>query len=237
MKTLSRNAGKAALVVSVIALLCSLTGFAPAAGFVITSSKQIRPGVIVTTDLRKGAVTSSDVRTGAVKSPDLATSAVQSSDIGTGQVQTGDIGEGQVQPADVTAPEPEQVELPTAPADEVSSTFAKVADVVTYTKEDPTSVLEIQWNGSASAGFSGCVFQLRVDGQPSGNAGGSEVFVSAGSTVSVAAVGLFDGLPAGPHEVSVYARATIEGGGLFPCTVGPQSATIKQTFLVGELVV
>jgi hypothetical protein len=227
MTRLRKHGPIAALAVSVLALLCSLVGFAPAAGLIITSSKQIRPGVIVSSDIHNGGVRSTDVRNGTV----------QSADIGTGQVQTADIGEGQVQPQDVTAPEPEEVVQPPAPADEVGTTYALVANVTTYTKEDPTSILEVTWTGSAAAGFSGCVFQLRVDGQPSGQAGGGEVFVSSGSMVSVSDSASFDGLGAGPHTVQVYARATIESNVLFPCTVGPQGASIDQTFIVAEQVV
>lgn len=221
---MSNKAGKAALVVAIIAMIASFAGMASAARFLITSSAQIKPGVILTNDIHKNAVRATDIQTGAVKSADLATGAVQSADI----------GEGQVQPEDVTAPEPEQIPDQGATV-EVTDTFALVDPVGAYTKEDPTSVLLIEWVGTARAEFSGCVFQIRVNGQPATAQGGGEVFVSNGSTWSGSTSALFDGFGAGPVNVEVWAKATISGTP-FPCTVGP-AGTIPQSFVVSEAVV
>jgi hypothetical protein len=168
------KSGKAALLVAVLALLSSLAGFSPAAGFIITSSKQIKPGVVLSSDIHKNgvrdsdiagnAVTGSDVSPSAIGTTDIAEGGVTTGDIGADQVTATDIGANQVTPESVEAPEPEE-EILTGGTVEATSEFAPTPLVGHYTKEDPTSILSVEWNGSAHAAFSGCVFQLRVNGQ------------------------------------------------------------------------
>jgi hypothetical protein len=235
---MNNKTGKAALLVAVLALLSSLAGFAPAAGFIISSSKQIKPGVIVSSDIHKGGVRSTDIRNGTVGGGDIATEGVASTDIANGTVGTTDIGEGQVQPGDVTMPEPEELAEPEGGTVEVGSEYQLVDEAVTYTKEDPTSVLAVEWNGTAHAGFSGCVFQLRVNGLAGNSAlsTGGDVFVAASSTWSGSTTALFDGLGTGAMKVEVWAKATIGGGSTFPCTAGPAD-TVPQRFVIGEEVI
>lgn len=216
-----------AAVVSTLALVVALTGVGAQASGVFVTSKQIKNGAILSQDIHKSAV----------KSSDLGKSSVKSVDIGEGAVQTSDIGTGQVTPDDVTMPAPAQLQenagdVATA---EVSDSFSLVDAVGTYSKQDPGSILEVDWTGSAAAGFSGCVFQLRVDGQPSGT-GTGEIYVANGSTVSVSASALFSALPAGAHQIQIWAKATI-GGASSTCTVGPATAGIGQTIVVSEQVV
>jgi hypothetical protein len=239
------KSGKAALLVAVLALLSSLAGFSPAAGFIITSSKQIKPGVVLSSDIHKNgvrdsdiagnAVTGSDVSPSAIGTTDIAEGGVTTGDIGADQVTATDIGANQVTPESVEAPEPEE-EILTGGTVEATSEFAPTPLVGHYTKEDPTSILSVEWNGSAHAAFSGCVFQLRVNGQaPSPGQGGGEVFVAASSTWSGSTSALFDGLGTGTVAVEVWAKATI-GGSTFPCTVGPED-TIRQALAISEIIV
>lgn len=221
---MKNKTGLAALVVASLALLSSLAGFAPAAGFIITSSQQIKPGVILTTDIHKNAVTAGDIRASAVHSSDIQESAVTS----------GDIGAGQVEPQDVTAPAPDQITEPGG-GEQVGSTYEPVDTAGIYNKEDPTSVLEVDWTGTAGTGFSPCIFQLRINGQPPAG-GGGEAFVANGSTIGVSDSALFAGVPEGLVTVEVWAKATISSNIEYPCTVGPPETT-PQTFAVSEQVV
>lgn len=243
-----------ALVVA-IAALC--VGGAMASGVLVTS-KQIKNGSILTQDLHKNAVKgkdiaensvgSSEIGAGQVTAPDIGADQVTAPAIGAGQVDSeaigngdvssADIGNGQVQPQDVTMPEPEQLkDGDTAVLAAPTLEFQKVDDVGTYLKEDAESELEVDWTGSVKGEnggeASGCVFQLRVDGQPAPNAGG-EVF-GKGLT-SVSATALFGPLPVGGHAVEIWARITIATGMGNSCTVGPAAAGIGQTVVVSEQV-
>ncbi|HEY0391018.1 MAG TPA: hypothetical protein VGC63_04850 [Solirubrobacterales bacterium] len=212
-------------IASTLALAIALTGATAAATGVFVTSKQIKNGTILTQDIHKNGV----------KSSDIGTDAVKSADIGTGQVGTSDIGEGQVAPQDVTMPAPNQLQEGDTASATVGSDFAPVDIVGTYAKQDPTSLLEVDWTGTAGSGFSPCVFQLRVDGQPSA-VGAGDTYVGSGA-VSVSATSLFSGLAAGPHQIEIWGRITIGGGAQYPCTVGPASAGISQTLVVSEQVV
>lgn len=87
-----------------------------------------------------------------------------------------------------------------------SGGFEPLAVLGAYTKVDGASVLQLDWNGAALAASSPCVFQLRLDGEP-GSGGQAYVFGLSGVTAS----GMFEGVPAGTHEVEVYARETQAG--------------------------
>lgn len=214
-------------IASTLALVFSLAalciGGAMATGVIVTS-KQIKNGSIRTQDIHKNAVRTSDI----------GTSAVMSTDIGTGAVQTSDIGAGQVAPEDVTMPAPAQISETSVETVQAPDGFVVVDVAGSYAKADPSSLLEVSWTGTVATGFSPCIFQLRVDGQPSGaNAG--EIYVANSSTLSVSVSALFSGLPVGPHQVEVWAKSSLEGS--YPCTVGPASAGIGQTFVIAEQVV
>jgi len=244
MKRLNDHAGALALAALVVAIVGVGVAGASAGGVFVTT-KQIRNGTILSQDIRKNAVKSSDigkdavgstdVKAGAVESAEIASGAVQSEEIDTGAVQTGDIGDGQVQPGDVDLPEPEQIqESDVASAVVGDSDFALVNTVGTYMKEDATSILDVTWTGTAVGVEVPCVFQIRVDGKASA-AGAGVVYVGT-SAASVSAAALFEGLPAGPHTIEVWAKLT-DSLGSSACTVGPASAGISQTFVVSEQVV
>jgi hypothetical protein len=107
----------------------------------------------------------------------------------------------------------------------------------TYMKGTADSTLQVTWTGTATAGFSPCVFQLRVDGKPP-TGGGGEIFIpNGGSSFSVSDQGLFSGLPAGQQEVEIFARIpAVYGGADYPCTVGGDTGDIAQTVNAAELV-
>lgn len=255
-----RQSMRTAIIAAIVAALVSVAGAGATTVFV--TSKQIKNGSILSQDIHRGAVQTSDLQNGGVKSTDIANGSVSSPDIGAdavgsseigsnavtsgeiapGQVESSDIGDGQVQPGDVTMPPPDQMsETPAPGARDVASAdvdqgYALIDTVGMYTKTDPTSVLQLDWTGSASAGFVPCVFQLRVDGQPSGPAAG-ETYVQNSQTVSIASSALFDGLGAGDHSVEIWGRVVGGGGARYTCTVGPAGATIGQTVVVSEQVV
>jgi hypothetical protein len=221
-------------VAATLALVIALTG-TTAMATVLVTSKQIRNGSILSQDIRKNAVKTSDIATNAVGSVDLKSDAVRTADIGTGQVESSDIGTGQVTPSDVTMPNPQQLQETGAATSEVGATFTLLDPVGTYVKQDPDSALEVDWTGTAAAGFSGCNFQLRVDGTPSANEAGTVFVANGGQAESIAATALFSGLPTGQHSIEIWARTTL-GGGSYSCTVGPATAGIGQTIVVSELV-
>jgi hypothetical protein len=212
-------------VVSTLALFVALT-MSGAYAIDKIGSKQIQNGSIRTADLHKGAVKSAKIGTGAVKS----------ADIGKDAVETADIEAGAVTPAEVDMPEPEQLQASTASAN-VGTSFGFVGTLGTYTKEDPASELRVDWTGTA-AGEKSCVFEVRVDGKPSGS-GTGQVFVSAAGPLSVSVTSLFPELPAGSHTIEVWSRITDTNGtadGTATCTVGPAAAGIAQTVVIDEIV-
>lgn len=249
MRFISRNYAN---VVATLALVIALTGTAAMAGGVIVTSKQIKNGSILTQDIHKNAVRASDIGDNSVSTSEIKSDAVTASDIGagqvdseaigTGQVTSSEIGNGEVTPQDVTMPEPEQIKVAdVATLNPASMAFQKLDEVGTYVKEDAGSALQVEWTGSVEGHnhgeISGCVFQLRVDGQPP-SGGGSEVFGKG--IVSVSASALFPGFAAGAHTVEVWARlAEGEPTGMENadrCTIGPAAASISQTFIVSEQV-
>jgi hypothetical protein len=213
-------------VVATLALFVALTGVGLVQAGVLVTSKQIRNGTILSQDIHKAGVKSSDISTGGVRSADIQSGAVESSDIGAGEVE----------PQDVTMPEPEQLQEGDVATLDVGDDFALIDTVGTYSKEDPTSTLQVDWTGSASSPFGAdCLFQLRVDGKPS-SADGGLIFVASGQPISVSATALFDGFATGSHTIEVWAKQG-HGTGTTRCVVGPAEAGIGQTFVVSELVV
>lgn len=193
-------------------------------------SADVAAGAIESGDLGDGAVQSTDLGDGAVQSPDIATDAVGGADIAAGAVGSSEITDGSVTPAEVTLPPPTKLTRPGPASADVAGEFAQVAAIGTFDKADGASAMSVTWTGSAGAGFQPCVFQVRVDGQPAGG----ETYVPNGGAVSVSATALFEGLPAGQHELQVFARTT--GGAAYPCTVGPAAVGISQTFVIEEQV-
>lgn len=253
-----------AAIVATLALFIALGGTTMAATGVITG-KQIKNGSISTADIHKGAVaqklikkdavtavaiksdavtadaigadavTGEAIKPDAVGTSDIDAGAVTSEQIGNGDIKSQDIGDGEVTPEDITVPGPQQFVIGTT-SGSVGAEYGKVADVGTYRKQDPTSILSVGWNGTAEAPRQSCVFQLRVDGQPApGDAGLTFVSLEAFSTINVASSALFPGLGGGNHTIEVWARAITGGAAITdPCVVGSEEAGIPQTFVVSE---
>lgn len=186
-------------------------------------------------------ITSADIKNGSITTKDLRNSGIRSVDLKNGTVSSADIGNGDVQPIDVEMPAPEASQNSASVTINPTMAFAKVGDFQAFTKDDPSSVVRVDWTGTVEGHnggeASGCVFQLRIDGAapPSGG----EVFAVGLSSVSASA--LFANLPSGPHTVEVWARLAIQeptmGGQFDSCTVGPAAAPVPQSFVVTEEVV
>lgn len=218
MKRLNRYAGVLALCAFVVSVIGAGIVGANAAGVFITS-KQIKNGTIITQDIHKGGV--------------------KSSDVANGTLETQDIGTGEVTPSDVTAPEPEQVAETDTASGPVTGDYAPIMTVDTYEKQDPTSILEVGWVGTAGTGAfeqPSCVFQLRINGAPASGVATGEFFVDR-AIVPVSTFVQFTGLPTGPATLEVWAKNLVGGPTATTCIVGPAAANIDQTFSFTELIV
>lgn len=99
----------------------------------------------------------------------------------------------------------------------VTPTYAKVGDVGTFEKVDTDSVLRVTFNGriyvADVASGNGALFELRVDdaATTAGRARMNLKTAEEGLGVVGSMTGLFPGLGAGEHVVSVWARAATGG--------------------------
>lgn len=181
-----------------------------------------------------GGAYAASIAKNSVGSKQLKANSVKSAEIAKRSVASSEIENGEVLPPDLQLPAPallrQSGEVAATPGDQ----YAKIATLGTYAKQDASSVLRIAWSGSIGAGFSPCVFQLRVDGQAD-DRNAAEVFVQNSNTESASVDALFSGLAAGPHDIEVWARAT--SGGASVCTLSPTAAGIGQTAVVEEAVV
>jgi hypothetical protein len=253
-----------AAIVATLALFVALGGTAVANSGLITG-KQIKNGSITSTDIKKAgldskvigknavtaaaikanavnseeiqndAVTQSTIAPDAVGTQEIGANAVTSEQIGNGDIKSADIGDGEVKPEDITEPAPVQITFGSA-IGQVGDAYGLVAQIGTYSKSDPSSILSVSWTGTTLAPTQSCVFQLRVDGQPAPDSAGLvfDAAVSSNSVTNVATNALFPGLATGPHTVEVWARAITGGTGTDPCIMGPAEAGIPQTFVVSE---
>jgi hypothetical protein len=101
-----------------------------------------------------------------------------------------------------------------------STTFTKVADIGTFTKLLAGSTIEVVFNGrtyvsAMSFGAQGAIFELRVDGTATSNGRArasyrySETATGAGIQTSI--TGIFTGLAASTHTVSMWVQAVGSG--------------------------
>lgn len=102
----------------------------------------------------------------------------------------------------------------------VTPTYAKVADLGTFTVQSPDSTVEATFNGRIFVGSftagTGAVFELRVDNAPStvGRARANLRAAQAGAGgVQTSITGLFSGLSAGSHTASMWVRTSAGGAG------------------------
>lgn len=98
----------------------------------------------------------------------------------------------------------------------ITSTFQHMEDVMTFTKLDEHSDIEISFQtrvftGTFAGGATGFRYDIRVNGQPAPLSSGQIGFTTSGIMDRVHHVVFFQGLPAGTHTVNIYARSY--GGG------------------------
>lgn len=91
--------------------------------------------------------------------------------------------------------------------------YSKLTDIGTYSKSLDASSLLVTFNGRVSADSvtgTGAVFELRVDDSPAG-AGRARVNIRAaeigGSGIQASMSGIFRGLSAGNHTISIWVKA------------------------------
>lgn len=245
-------------IVSTLALVVALTG---AGAYALG----VGPDSVGTRSIKDGAVRNVDVHNGAIHSPKIAPSAVdtralgdgvvdnsalESSSVGSSNLQsdavdnsalapasvgTTNIQEGAVTADALTLPPPVQVQSSQVATGTFDSTFKQLGVLGTYSKQDPTSVLQVVWSGAAKASSFSCVFQIRVDGQPAGPEAGLGFVSFSGASANVASSAQFTGLPTGQHEVEVWAHV-VSNGGSDTCTLSPPEAGIGQTVTIQEVV-
>ncbi len=106
------------------------------------------------------------------------------------------------------------------PGVDYTTTFKKVADIGAFTKVRANSTIEVTFNGrlyveSMATAATGARFELRVDGVATTNGRArasvrrSEV---GGHGVPTSITGIFTGLPAGAHTVSMWIQGVYGGG-------------------------
>jgi hypothetical protein len=92
-----------------------------------------------------------------------------------------------------------------------STGFQKIADIATINKVDDDSLLRIELITRLyvdSMTGNGAIFELRIDDAPTtvGTARALYRSIYAGEHLSIPFMGIFAGIPAGDHEVSVWVR-------------------------------
>ncbi len=222
-----RLSGYYAAIVATMALVVALVGVpGVTAGGLLITGKQIKRNSISSAHLKKSAVRTSDIATNAVRSADINADAVTSEHIGAGEVT----------PESLTLPAPVELRAPDGATRSWQYGVPQVANFEhmttfgTYNKVDPTSVLKVEWIATASG--SSCVFELRVDGQPSPG-GGGQVF--AGELTSVGTSALFP-VAAGPRAIEVWARPRVPSpSDSGQCRIGsPASGLPAQSAVISE---
>lgn len=93
--------------------------------------------------------------------------------------------------------------------------YVKIGDIGSFAKVSPTSTVEVQFNGrlyTQTINGNGVIFELRINdsattnGRARANIRSSE---AGGGGVPSSITGIFSGLPAGNHIVSIWARGAV----------------------------
>ncbi|HMQ32469.1 MAG TPA: hypothetical protein PKD53_17185 [Chloroflexaceae bacterium] len=102
----------------------------------------------------------------------------------------------------------------------ITPTYARLANLATFTVQSPDSTVELTFNGRIFVGSfasgTGAVFELRVDDAAStvGRARANlRAAQAGGGGVQTSITGLFTGLPAGEHTASMWVRTSAGGAG------------------------
>ncbi len=97
-----------------------------------------------------------------------------------------------------------------------STAFTKVADIGSFTKQVASSTIELTFNGRTystfSFGVAGAIFELRVDNAATSNGRARASYRESGVAVQTSITGVFTGLAAGNHTVSMWVHG-VGGGG------------------------
>lgn len=230
-------------VISTLALVVALTGVggAYAIGRNTVGGAQIKRNAVGASEVKRNAVRSSELRKNSVRKSEIGAGGVGASELGGGSVddgalQTNAVGSrslsaGSVRASELALPAPVQVASDAPHAAEVGGGYEKLADLGTIDKTTEDSKISVQWASVARASFASCVYQLRIDGQPAGEAG--EAFVANSDTQSVSSSAVF-AAGAGAHTVQVWARNT--NGAQYPCAINPADVGVAQTVVIEELV-
>jgi hypothetical protein len=89
------------------------------------------------------------------------------------------------------------------------NSFVKLTDIGNFTKVLSASIIEVQFNGAVYASEmdgTGAIYELRVDNQPSAD-GWARIALkkgNMGNETTGTMTGIFGGLSAGPHTVSIW---------------------------------
>jgi hypothetical protein len=109
----------------------------------------------------------------------------------------------------------------------ITPTYAKLADLATFTVQSPDSAVELTFNGRIYVGSfasgTGAVFELRVDNTPSsvGRARSNlRAAEAGGGGIQTSITGVFNGLEAGEHTASIWVR-TSPGGAANQAVIDP----------------
>lgn len=94
----------------------------------------------------------------------------------------------------------------------VTGSFQKIADLGSFTKVAGDTLAEINFSTvlyTASSTGTGTVFELRVDNTPTTLGRATALTRQPGEFLTAHLQGIFSGLPAGPHTVSIWAKSTL----------------------------
>jgi hypothetical protein len=110
-----------------------------------------------------------------------------------------------------------QINVSCASVASFSSTFVKISDLGTFTKAEANSTMHVTYEGRVTANTisgTGAHFELRVDDNPV-SVGRARVNMrtsdAGGSGIPVAFTGIFTGLSAGSHTVSMWVKGVSSG--------------------------
>ena len=93
---------------------------------------------------------------------------------------------------------------------DVTTTYKKIADLGTFTKESAETTIELQLQTHvlvASSQSTGVVYELRVNDEASTNGFATVVLKEVGVSQPVSLTGLFTGLTSGSHTVSLWVKS------------------------------
>lgn len=172
---------------------------------------------------------------GAYAADELGKNSVGARELEKNAVRSQEVASNAVGSKEVDLPRPETIAAGGAPSlPQHGSTDPQKLLGQPYVKQDAATVLRVDWSGAVVSNGVPCVFEVRLDGQPSQS---QPLYLDAQSKLSVATSVVFPGVPAGPHEVQVWARSTATVGGSFSgaCSLGIPDVGIGQSLVVEEV--